>query len=130
MSTAKSRSALRSKKQSVSSDSARKHGCKLAGAPDTLLGAAHRKCRQLLGEGVIGEIVSASAVFMTHGMEHWHPAPKKLFPAGGGPVFDIGPYYIAALVCMLGPLRISQCNLVHPASQNVLSRRTGGIMAR
>lgn len=86
-------------------DSARKHGCKLAGAPDTLLGAAHRKCRQLLGDGAIGEIVSASAVFMTHGMEHWHPAPKNYFQPGGGPVFDIGPYYIAALVCMLGPLR-------------------------
>jgi predicted dehydrogenase len=86
-------------------DSARKHGRKLAGAPDTLLGAAHRRCRQLIGEGAIGKVVSASAVFMTHGMEHWHPSPNNYFQPGGGPIFDIGPYYIAALVCMLGPLR-------------------------
>ncbi|RFU49056.1 Gfo/Idh/MocA family protein [Paraburkholderia sp. DHOC27] len=85
--------------------SAQRYGRKLAGAPDTLLGAAHRKCRQLLAEGAIGEIVSASAVFMTHGMEHWHPSPNNYFQPGGGPVFDIGPYYIAALVCMLGPIQ-------------------------
>lgn len=83
-------------------ETAKRYGRTLGSAPDTLLGAGHRLAQTLLRDGAIGQIVSASAVFMTHGMEHWHPAPHNYFQPGGGPVFDIGPYYVGALVRMLG----------------------------
>jgi predicted dehydrogenase len=74
-------------------------------APDTFLGPAWQACRRAIDDGVIGEPVAASAFMMTHGHESWHPDPDFFYAAGGGPLFDMGPYYLTALVSLLGPVR-------------------------
>lgn len=74
-------------------------------APDTFLGAGGRLARRLIDEGAIGRVLSGSAFVMSRGMEHWHPDPEFFFKPGGGPVFDMGPYYITALVNLLGPVK-------------------------
>jgi len=72
-------------------------------APDTFLGGAHQTCRKLIADGVIGEPIAATAFMMGHGAESWHPDPEFLYKVGGGPMFDMGPYYLTALVNMIGP---------------------------
>jgi len=79
-------------------------GVRVGGAPDTFLGAGMQTCRKLIDDGWIGEPVAANAVMMGHGPEHWHPAPEFFYKDGGGPMFDMGPYYITALVSLLGPV--------------------------
>jgi predicted dehydrogenase len=74
-------------------------------APDTFLGASHQACRRLIDAGTIGVPVGGSAVVMSHGMESWHPNPEFFFKPGGGPILDVGPYYITQLVNLLGPIR-------------------------
>ena len=74
-------------------------------APDTFLGASHQACRRLIDAGAIGVPVGGSAVVMSHGMEGWHPNPEFFFKPGGGPILDVGPYYITQLVNLLGPVR-------------------------
>ncbi len=77
----------------------------LGSAPDTFLGAAGQTARAVVDSGQLGEIVGASA-FVTHShAEMWHPDPTFLFLPGGGPSLDMGPYYVAALVNLLGPVR-------------------------
>jgi predicted dehydrogenase len=75
----------------------------LGSAPDTFLGAAGRLARQLIDGGVIGRVVTGTAFMMGRGMEHWHPNPAFYYQAGGGPVLDMGPYYLTMLVNLLGP---------------------------
>ncbi len=74
-------------------------------APDTFLGASHQACRRVIDAGTIGVPVGGSAVVMSHGMESWHPNPEFFFKPGGGPILDVGPYYITQLVNLLGPVR-------------------------
>ena len=62
-------------------------------------------CRKLIDEGAIGAPVAATAFMMCHGHEHWHPDPSSTTSAGGGPMFDMGPYYLTALIILLGPVR-------------------------
>lgn len=77
----------------------------LGSAPDTFLGSASQTARRALDDGLIGEPVGAS-MFVGHSKaERWHPDPRFLFRAGGGPVLDMGPYYVAILVNLLGPIR-------------------------
>lgn len=73
-------------------------------APDTFMGAAGRSARRLVDAGAIGRPLSGTAFFLSHGMEHWHPDPEFFFKPGGGPVFDMGPYYLNTLVNLLGPV--------------------------
>jgi predicted dehydrogenase len=80
-------------------------GLLLGSAPDTFLGAAGRQARHLLDEGVIGRVITGTAFMMGRGMEHWHPNPAFYYQPGGGPVLDMGPYYITMLVNLLGPAR-------------------------
>ena len=82
-----------------------RRGLKLGGAPDTFLGGGAQTVRRLLDKGTIGTVVAATAHVMSHGMENWHPNPAFFFKPGGGPIFDIGPYYITTLVSLLGPVR-------------------------
>lgn len=77
---------------------------RVACAPDTFLGGGIQTCRKLIDDGAIGQPVAAIAFFMGHGHESWHPAPEFYYQKGGGPVFDMGPYYITALVNLLGPV--------------------------
>jgi predicted dehydrogenase len=83
---------------------ARAKNLRLGSAPDTFLGEAHQTCRKLIDDGAIGEIVAATAFMGSHGPERWHPAPAFFYQPGGGPMFDMGPYYLTALVNMAGPM--------------------------
>ncbi len=79
-------------------------GLRVGCAPDTFLGGAHQTCRKLVDEGAIGRPVAATAFFMCPGHERWHPNPAFYYAPGGGPMFDMGPYYITDLVNLLGPV--------------------------
>jgi predicted dehydrogenase len=85
-------------------DAAEARGLRVGAAPDTVLGAGYQAARRAVDSGTIGRPLSALAVIMSHGMEHWHPNPAFFFREGAGPVFDMGPYYISALVHLLGPV--------------------------
>ena len=80
-------------------------GLMLGSAPDTFLGAAGRQARRLIDDGAIGRVVTGTAFMMGRGMEHWHPNPSFYYQTGGGPVLDMGPYYITMLVNLLGPAK-------------------------
>jgi len=86
-------------------DLAKSRGLMLGAAPDTFLGGGHQIARRLIDEGRVGQVMSGSAHFMNHGMERWHPNPHPYYQHGAGPVLDMGPYYISALVNLLGPVR-------------------------
>ncbi len=79
-------------------------GLRVGCAPDTFLGGAHQTCRQLIDDGAIGRPVGGTAFFMCPGHERWHPAPAFYYLDGGGPMLDMGPYYITDLVNLLGPV--------------------------
>lgn len=79
-------------------------GLELGSAPDTFLGAAGRRARRLMNDGAIGRPVAGTAFMMGRGMEHWHPNPAFYYQPGGGPVLDMGPYYLTMLVNLLGPV--------------------------
>jgi predicted dehydrogenase len=84
---------------------ASENGVRVGSAPDTFLGAGLQTCRKLIDDGEIGEPVAATAFMMNHGHESWHPDPEFYYQVGGGPMFDMGPYYLTTLVSMLGPVR-------------------------
>lgn len=79
-------------------------GLALGSAPDTFLGAAGRRARALMDAGAIGRPVAGTAFMLGRGMEHWHPNPQFFYQPGGGPVLDMGPYYLTMLVSLLGPV--------------------------
>jgi predicted dehydrogenase len=85
-------------------DAARARGVRVGAAPDTFLGAGVQTCRALLDDGAIGAPVAAAAFLLCAGPESWHPAPDFFYRPGGGPVFDMGPYHLTALVTLLGPI--------------------------
>ena len=87
------------------SDFARKKKRQVGCAPDTFLGGAHQAARQIVDDGLIGEIVGGTCHVMSRGMEAWHPNPDFFFKPGGGPVLDLGPYYIACLLNLIGPVK-------------------------
>lgn len=74
-------------------------------APDTFMGAGLQTCRKLIDDGVIGTPVAATAFMLGGGPEGWHPNPAFFYQVGGGPMFDMGPYYVTALVSLLGPVK-------------------------
>ena len=83
---------------------AQEKGLRTGGAPDTFLGGGIQTCRKLIDDGWIGEPVAATAFMACHGHEGWHPNPDFYYKVGGGPMFDMGPYYLTALVSLLGPV--------------------------
>lgn len=83
---------------------AKANGLRIGSAPDTFMGASHQLARKLINDGTIGTVTSGTAIVMSHGMEDWHPNPDFFFQQGGGPILDLGPYYICNLVQMLGPV--------------------------
>jgi predicted dehydrogenase len=87
---------------------AKSKGLRVGCAPDTFLGAGLQTCRALIDKGAIGEPVAAHAFMLCHGHESWHPSPEFYYEEGGGPMFDMGPYYLTALISLMGPIsRIS-----------------------
>ena len=83
---------------------AARRGVLVGGAPDTFMGGGAQTCRKLIDEGAIGEPVAATAFVVGHGHEGWHPDPAYFYDIGGGPMLDMGPYYITALVNLIGPI--------------------------
>ncbi len=85
-------------------DAAKARGLRLGSAPDTFLGGAHQTARQCVDDGLIGRPVGGTAFFMCPGHERWHPNPGFYYLEGGGPMLDMGPYYVTDLVNLLGPV--------------------------
>lgn len=81
---------------------AEEKGLLLGGAPDTFMGAGIQTCRKLIDDGYIGDPIGASAFMICRGHESWHPDPAFYYQHGGGPMLDMGPYYVTALVNLLG----------------------------
>ena len=84
---------------------AEEKGLWIGGAPDTYMGAGIQTCRKLIDEGAIGDIVGATAFMTCHGHESWHPDPEFYYKFGGGPMMDMGPYYVTALINLLGGVK-------------------------
>ncbi|MCM3790284.1 Gfo/Idh/MocA family oxidoreductase [Domibacillus indicus] len=85
-------------------EAARLNNVTVGSAPDTFLGGSIQLAGQLMKDGVIGKPVGATAFMMSRGPESWHPNPEFFYHAGGGPMFDMGPYYLTALVSLMGPV--------------------------
>lgn len=85
-------------------EAAKAKNLRLGSAPDTFLGGSHQAVRSLIDEGVLGIPVGGTATFMCAGHERWHPNPAFYYEVGGGPMLDMGPYYITELVNLLGPV--------------------------
>ncbi len=100
-------------------------------APDTFLGAGLQTCRRLIDQGRIGTPVAAVAHLNNHGPENWHPDPAFYFLRGGGPLFDMGPYYLTALVSLIGPISSVVSGLRSTGAERVVKRgaRAGEVLA-
>jgi len=83
---------------------ASKNGVEIGCAPDTFLGGSHQQARHIIDSGQIGAVTSGTCHVLSAGMESWHPNPDFFFRPGGGPVLDLGPYYVANLINLLGPV--------------------------
>jgi len=84
---------------------AKAKGLRVGGAPDTFMGGGIQTCIKLIDDGWIGEPIGATAFMMCHGHESWHPDPEFYYKVGGGPMFDMGPYYLTALIALMGPVK-------------------------
>ena len=92
-------------------------------APDTFMGAGLQTCRRLMDKGIIGKPVAATAFMMCHGHESWHPAPEFYYKRGGGPMLDMGPYYVTALVSLLGPVaRVTSSSQIMFPTRTITSK--------
>ena len=92
-------------------------GVRLGSAPDTFLGGGHQHARALIDSGAVGEVVGGTAFFACPGHERWHPDPAFYYDVGGGPVLDMGPYYITDLVNLLGPVASVQAMSATPQKE-------------
>lgn len=96
-------------------------------APDTFLGGGLQTCIKLISDGAIGTPIAATAFMLNHGMEHWHPDPGFFYQPGAGPLFDLGPYYLTALIAMLGPIsQISATTAITFPERTVTSQPNAG----
>ena len=102
---------------------AAKKGVRVGSAPDTFLGGAHQHARYLVDSGAIGKVTGGTAHVLSHGMEDWHPNPDFFFQEGGGPVLDIGPYYITNLVQLLGPVTKVMAMSSTPSSHRTITSK-------
>ena len=84
---------------------AERRGLRLGCAPDVFLAGPYQAARRLLDEGAIGEPLAVSAAMLAGGQSSWHPNPDIFFRDGAGPLLDMGPYYVSAIVALLGPIR-------------------------
>ena len=87
------------------SERAHQKGLRIGSAPDTFLGGAHQRARELIDTGKVGKITGGTCFVMSHGMEHWHPNPDFFFQPGAGPILDVGPYYVTGLIALIGPVK-------------------------
>ncbi len=102
-------------------------GLKVGCAPDTFLGGSHQLARKAIDDGKIGRITSGTAHVMGFGMEHWHPNPDFFFLPGGGPILDMGPYYLANLINLIGPVkRVAALTSMATATRKISSQPRAG----
>jgi predicted dehydrogenase len=104
-------------------DAARASGLRVATAPDTFLGPGIQTARRLVESGTVGTPLTALTLLQSPGPESWHPNPDFLFQDGAGPLFDLGPYYLTALVQLLGP--VSQVSAVSSRARAVRTIGSG-----
>jgi predicted dehydrogenase len=110
---------------------AQEKGVLVGGAPDTFLGAGLQTCRQLIDDGVIGEPVAATAFMMSHGHESWHPDPEFYYQVGGGPMFDMGPYYLTALTTLIGAVvAVSGSTRISFPTRTITSQKKYGTLVK
>ena len=83
---------------------ARRLGLRLGCAPDTFLGSAYQAGKQLIDAGAIGTPLGATASILVGGPDSWHPNAESFYRVGGGPLLDLAPYYLSAIVGLLGPI--------------------------
>ena len=102
---------------------AEEKGLRVGSAPDTVLGTGIQTARQVLDSGLIGEPVAAQVHWSAPGHERWHPSPLFYYQPGGGPLFDMAPYYLTSLVTLLGP--IARVSGVSTRSRRERSVETG-----
>lgn len=102
-------------------EAGRAAGVRVGCAPDTVLGTGVQTARKAIDDGAIGEPISATATMMTPGHERWHPSPGFYYQPGGGPLLDMGPYYVTTLVTLLGPV----ASVVGAASHTRTTRMVG-----
>lgn len=102
----------------------------LGGAPDTFMGAGIQTCRHLIDSGFIGTPIGANASFVTRGPEDWHPDPEFVYLYGGGPMFDMGPYYVTALINLLGAVESvnGMTQISYPTRPILSEKKYGTIM--
>ncbi|MBB3137389.1 putative dehydrogenase [Rhizobium pisi] len=96
-------------------------------APDTFLGGAHQLARKFIDDGGIGRVTSGACYVMSPGMEMWHPNPDFFFLPGGGPILDLGPYYVANLINLIGPVkRVGAMTSMASATRTITSQPRHG----
>lgn len=108
-------------------DLASRKGVRVGCAPDTVLGAGTQTARDLIEQGAIGQVVGFNAFMMGGGVETWHPNPPFYYQIGGGPLFDMGPYYMSALVTLLGPVtRVAGLTRITFPTRHITSQPLAG----
>lgn len=106
---------------------AKKKKLRVGCAPDTFMGAGIQTARKVIEDGTIGKPVAFTAFMMCRGHEHWHPNPQFYYEKGGGPMFDMGPYYLTALLNLLGPVkRISGMTSIEIPDRTITSEPKKG----
>jgi predicted dehydrogenase len=106
---------------------AQERGLRVGSAPDTVLGTGIQTATRLIDDGVIGQVLTAEASWSAPGHERWHPNPFFYYQPGGGPLLDMGPYYLTALVAMLGPVvRVSGVSIRSPRERTVATGPRAG----
>jgi predicted dehydrogenase len=86
-------------------EAAQKNKKLICGAPDTFLGSGQQTARRAIDSGLIGRPLAFTAFMMCPGHESWHPSPEFYYEQGGGPMLDMGPYYLTSLLNLLGPVK-------------------------
>jgi predicted dehydrogenase len=84
---------------------AARRGLRIGCAPDIFLGGAYQAARELIDEGAIGQPLAVAAAMLVGGPDAWHPSPEQFYRDGAGPLLDMGPYYLSAIVALIGPIR-------------------------
>lgn len=98
-----------------------KNNLRIGSAPDTFLGGSHQRARECVDADMIGRVVGGSCYFQTHGMESWHPHPDFFYQIGGGPILDMGAYYLSNMIQLLGPVKQVVAMASKPFSQRTIS---------
>ena len=110
-------------------EAGRAAGLRTGSAPDTFLGGGHQQARAVIDSGALGQVIGGTAFFACPGHEYWHPDPAFYYDIGGGPVLDMGPYYITDLVNLLGPVaRVQALSLTPHAARPIRSQPKQGQM--